>query len=62
MLKPRRFVVVALSAAGVTVLTQALAFFRQLLVAAYFGVSRDLDIYVIAYTVAMMFVFSFAIT
>lgn len=60
MLKPKRFLVAAISAAGVSVLVQALAFVRQLLIAAYFGVSRDLDIYLIAYSIAAMVVFTFS--
>lgn len=45
---------------GVSLLVQALAFLRQLLIAAYFGVGRDFDVYVMVYTVATVLVFTFA--
>jgi putative peptidoglycan lipid II flippase len=44
----------------VTLLVQVLAFLRQLLVAAYFGVGRGIDAYVMIYTVATVLVFTFA--
>lgn len=44
---------------GVSALVLGLAFVRQMLVAAFFGVSRALDIYLIVYTVANMTVFVF---
>ena len=55
-----RFLTVAASAMGVTVLVQVLAFLRQLLIAAYFGVGRDFDAYVMVYTLAMVLVFTFS--
>jgi putative peptidoglycan lipid II flippase len=57
-----KFIVSAASAIGVSTAVQALAFFRQILIASYFGVSRELDVYVTAYTLAAMFVFTFANT
>ena len=62
MVKTPKFVVVAASAMGVSTLSQGLAFFRQLLIAAYFGISREIDVYVIAYVLATMVVFTFAST
>ena len=55
-----RFLIVAASAMGVSLLVQVLAFLRQLLIAAYFGVGRDFDAYVMVYTVATVVVFTFA--
>jgi putative peptidoglycan lipid II flippase len=55
-----RFLTVAASAMGVTLLVQVLAFLRQLLIAAYFGVGRNFDVYVMVYTVATVMVFTFA--
>src|SRR5579883_793068 len=55
----RRFAAAAVSAMGVSALVLGLAFVRQMLVAAFFGISRQLDIYLIAYTVANMTVFVF---
>jgi putative peptidoglycan lipid II flippase len=54
-----RFLIAAASAAGVSVLVQVLAFLRQLLIAAYFGVGRDFDIYVTLYSIATIIVFAF---
>jgi putative peptidoglycan lipid II flippase len=54
-----RFLTVAASAAGVSVLVQVLAFLRQLLIAAYFGVGRDYDAYVMVYAMATVVVFTF---
>jgi putative peptidoglycan lipid II flippase len=55
-----RFLTVAASAVGVSLLVQGLAFLRQLLIAAYFGVGRDFDVYVMVYMVASIMVFTFA--
>lgn len=62
MAKAPKFVISAASAMGFSVLSQALAFFRQILIAAYFGITRELDVYVVGYALATMIVFSFAIT
>jgi putative peptidoglycan lipid II flippase len=43
----------------VSALSQALGFLRQLLIAAFFGISRDLDIYLVVFAVANMIVFTF---
>ena len=48
-----------MSATGVSLVVQALAFFRQLLIAAYFGIGRDFDSYVVVYAVATFAVFTF---
>jgi putative peptidoglycan lipid II flippase len=55
-----RFLIFAASAAGVTLLVQVLAFLRQLLIAAFFGIGRDFDAYVMVYTMATIMVFTFA--
>lgn len=54
-----RFVTIAVSAMGVSLLVQVLAFLRQLLIAAYFGIGRDFDAYVMVYTMATVLVFTF---
>jgi putative peptidoglycan lipid II flippase len=59
MLFKRRLLNVFISATGVSLVVQALAFFRQLLVAAYFGIGRDFDSYVVVYAVATFAVFTF---
>ncbi|MGE5538260.1 MAG: lipid II flippase MurJ [Gemmatimonas sp.] len=59
---PRRFVGVVASAVGVSIGVQALAFVRQVLIAAYFGISRDLDVYLVAYAVATIVAFTFSAT
>lgn len=45
---------------GVTVLTQAFAFFRQILTASYFGVSRSLDIYFLVSGMTTVFILTFS--
>lgn len=55
-----RFLTAAASAAGVTLVVQVLAFLRQLMVAAYFGIGRDFDAYVMLYAMATIIVFNFA--
>jgi putative peptidoglycan lipid II flippase len=47
------------SATGVSLLIQALAFSRQVIIAASFGVTRELDGYVVIYAVATYAVFTF---
>jgi putative peptidoglycan lipid II flippase len=55
-----RFFGIIISATGVSLIVQALAFLRQVLIAAYFGVSRDLDVYVMVYWLATFAVFTFS--
>lgn len=55
-----RFLAIVVSATAISVVAQALAFLRQLLIAAYYGVSRDLDEYVVLYSLATIVVFTFA--
>lgn len=62
MPKTPKFFLTAASAIGVSSAGQGLAFVRQLLIAAYFGISREIDVYVIAYALATMIVFTFAST
>ena len=59
MLLKHRLLNVFVSATGVSLVVQALAFFRQLLIAAYFGIGRDFDSYVVVYAVATFAVFTF---
>lgn len=47
------------SASGASLAVQVLAFFRQVLIAACFGVARDLDMYVVIYAIATFVVFTF---
>jgi putative peptidoglycan lipid II flippase len=54
-----RFLGFMVSAAGASLLVQVLAFFRQVSIAACFGVSRDLDMYVVIYAIATFGVFTF---
>jgi putative peptidoglycan lipid II flippase len=55
----QRFLGVAVSAVGVSAASMGLAFLRQLMVAAYFGVSRELEIFLIAYAIANWVAFTF---
>lgn len=59
MLLKHRLLNVFVSATGVSLVVQALAFFRHLLIAAYFGIGRDYDSYVVVYAVATFAVFTF---
>jgi putative peptidoglycan lipid II flippase len=54
-----RLLNVFVSATGVSLAVQALAFLRQLLIAACFGLGRDFDGYVVVYAVATFAVFTF---
>ncbi|MGC2823607.1 MAG: lipid II flippase MurJ [Pseudolabrys sp.] len=54
-----RLLTVFVSATGVSLVVQALAFLRQLLIAAYFGIGRDFDGYVVVYAAATYAVFTF---
>jgi putative peptidoglycan lipid II flippase len=56
-----RFITIAASAIGVSALSQTLGFLRQLLVAAFFGISRELDIFLVVFAVANMIVFTFGV-
>jgi putative peptidoglycan lipid II flippase len=60
LLLKNRFFGVIVSATGVSLVVQLLAFVRQVLIAAWFGVGRDVDIYVMAYALATFVVFTFA--
>jgi len=61
MIKKQSFIKAVIGAAGVTVIAQAIGLIRQVLVAAYFGISRDLDIYFMTYAIAMLAVFAFGV-
>ncbi len=54
-----RFLVVAASATGVSVGVQMLAFVRQAMIAAFFGIGRDLEFFVMTYAVATYVAFTF---
>lgn len=54
-----QFLTVAASAVGVSLLVQVLAFWRQILIASYFGVGRDFDSYVTIYALATLLIFIF---
>jgi putative peptidoglycan lipid II flippase len=54
-----RLLGVFISATGVSLVVQVLAFFRQLLIAGAFGLGRDFDTYVVVNSVAMFAVFTF---
>jgi putative peptidoglycan lipid II flippase len=54
-----RLLSVFVSATGVSFVVQVVAFLRQLLIAAYFGLGRDFDSYVMVYAVATFTVFTF---
>jgi putative peptidoglycan lipid II flippase len=54
-----RFLVVAASATGVSIAIQALSFLRQAMIAAFFGIGRDLEFYVMTYAVATYVAFTF---
>lgn len=61
--KPRgklrqRFVWHVASAFGVSILQQVIGLLRQILIAAFFGLSRDFDGYMVAYGLATMVVFN----
>lgn len=61
MIKKEHFFKAVVSAFSVSVLAQALGLVRQMLIAAYFGISRGLDIYFMTYAIAMLLVFAFGI-
>jgi putative peptidoglycan lipid II flippase len=54
-----RFLVVAASATGVSIAIQALSFLRQAMIAAFFGIGRDLEFFVMTYAVATYVAFTF---
>ena len=60
MLNKSRFLGIVVSATGASLAVHALAFARQLLIAACFGVARDLDLYVTIYAIATFVVFTFS--
>lgn len=59
MLGNTRLLNVLVSATGASLAVQVLAFARQILVAACFGIGRDFDAYVVVYAIATYAVFSF---
>lgn len=58
-MKRQRFITAAASASAISVLVLALAFGRQLLIAAFFGIARAIDVYFFGYAIAAMAVFIF---
>lgn len=61
MIKEQSFLKAILSAFGVSLLAQIIVFIRQILIAAYFGISRELDVYFMTYAIATLLVFTFAV-
>lgn len=61
MIKKGAFLKALISAFSVSVLAQVFGLIRQILMAAYFGISRNLDIYFMTYAIAMITVFSFGV-
>ncbi len=58
MIKKQNFFNAIVSAFGVSVFAQFLGIIRQILIAAYFGISRGLDIYFMTYAMATLAVFA----
>ena len=58
MIKKQSFFNAIISAFSVSVLAQVIGLVRQILIAAYFGISRGLDIYFMTYAMATLAVFS----
>jgi len=56
----RSFLSSLVSTTGISVVVHALAFVRQMLIAAWFGVTRELDIYVVLFALATSVVFTLA--
>ena len=48
------------SAIGISILQQLIGLFRQVLIAAFFGLSREFDAYVVVYALVTMVVFNLA--
>ena len=59
MTERRPFHQMLLSLVGSTLSVHALAFVRHVAIAAYFGISRDMDIYMLAYAIAVNLIFVF---
>lgn len=59
MIKKQHFFNALISAFSVSVLAQVIGLVRQVLIAAYFGIGRGLDIYFMTYAIATLSVFSF---
>ncbi|HPM42500.1 MAG TPA: lipid II flippase MurJ [Candidatus Omnitrophota bacterium] len=57
MVKKDKFIHAIISAVSVSVLAQVFGLARQILIAAYFGISRSLDIYFMTYAIASLVVF-----
>ena len=58
MIKKQKFFNAIVSAFGISVFTQFFGVIRQILVAAYFGISRGLDIYFMTYAMATLVIFA----
>jgi putative peptidoglycan lipid II flippase len=61
MVKKQGFLSAIISASGVSIIAQGLGFVRQIMIAAYFGVMRDLDVYFTTYAIATLMVFTFGL-
>jgi len=59
MFKKGTFLEALIACFSVNIVIQIIGLLRQVLIAMYFGVTRELDIYFMTYTIAMMVVFTF---
>lgn len=58
MIKNQPFIKAVASAFSVSVIAQIISYIRQILIAAYFGISRELDVYFTTYAMATMIIFT----
>lgn len=61
MIKKGHFFKAIVSAFSVSVFAQVIGLVRQMFIAAYFGISRGLDVYFMTYAIAMLLVFAFGV-
>ncbi|MFO0793852.1 MAG: lipid II flippase MurJ [Candidatus Brocadiaceae bacterium] len=59
MIKNQPFIRAIASAFSVSIIAQVISYFRQILIAAYFGIARELDVYFTTYAMATMIIFTF---
>jgi len=60
-MKKKSFIYVLASVFGISLVSQVIGLVRQILIAAYFGISRELDIYFMTFAVATVIVLSFSV-
>lgn len=61
MIKKNNFFTSLVSAFSISVITQGVGLLRQIFIAAYFGISKKLDIYFMAFAMVTAMVFTFAV-